>query len=352
MKKFWTRHKKIILAVAGLILIASFGFRFFGEKPPKYSLSKVERGTLTQTVSASGKTRAQNQVDLKFQTSGLLTWVGVKEGDYVYQWQGIASLDRRELERRLLKALRDYSKTRWDFEEAQQVTYKDRILTDTIKRILEKNQFDLDKAVADVEIVDIALKLSSITTPIAGIVTHVETPVAGVNVSPATATFTIIDPKTIIFSVNIDEADIGKISLNQPVKIILDAYPNQEFSGKVLKIGFAAVTTTGGGTAFSVEVGLPENNLPRAEKFKVGMNGDAQIITQEKQNTLFLPASAIFTEKEKNYVWKSVDGRTIKQEVKIGIAIEEKTEILEGLTEGENIITGELGKIREGQKIK
>src|SRR4030066_1972411 len=76
----------------------------------KYETAKVQKEDLTDTVSASGTIGAENQVDLKFQTSGLLTWVGVKEGDSVKKWQALASLDKRELEKTLQKYLLDFSK--------------------------------------------------------------------------------------------------------------------------------------------------------------------------------------------------------------------------------------------------
>lgn len=353
MKQFWQKYKKFILVAVGIVFIVAISWRLFRGKTEKYSLAKVRRGDLTQTVSASGKTKSQNQVDLKFQTSGLLTWVGVKEGDWVKKWQVIAQLDRRELQKTLDKYLRDYSEQRNDFEEMYRVTYQgakpEDALTDTARRILEKNQWDLEKAVLDVELKDIALKLATLITPIEGIVTKIDTPVAGINITPATAVFTVADPNSVIFVVNVDEADIREVLGKQKVKITLDAFPGQEFEGEVTKISFASITTTGGGTAFPVEISLPENtNL----MFKVGMNGDAEIITQKKEGVLLIPASAVWQREDKNYVWKVVGGKAKKQEVKIGSEAEDSVEILGGLIEGEMVISEKVSQIKEGQKIQ
>ena len=353
MKQFWQKYKKFILVAVGIVFIVAISWRLFRGKTEKYSLAKVRRGDLTQTVSASGKTKSQNQVDLKFQTSGLLTWVGVKEGDWVKKWQVIAQLDRRELQKTLDKYLRDYSEQRNDFEEMYRVTYKgarpEDALTDTARRILEKNQWDLEKAVLDIELKDIALKLATLITPIEGIVTKIDTPVAGINITPATAVFTVADPNSVIFVVNVDEADIREVLGKQKVKITLDAFPGQEFEGEVTKISFASITTTGGGTAFPVEISLPENtNL----MFKVGMNGDAEIITQKKEGVLLIPASAVWQREDKNYVWKVVGGKAKKQEVKIGLEAEDSVEILGGLIEGEMVISEKVSQIKEGQKIQ
>jgi macrolide-specific efflux system membrane fusion protein len=75
-------------------------------------------------VQSSGKTKADTSAELKFQTSGKLAWVNVKEGDAVEAYQAIAGLDPREVQKTLEKALRDYSSERNDFEEMWRVTYQ------------------------------------------------------------------------------------------------------------------------------------------------------------------------------------------------------------------------------------
>jgi len=299
---------------------------------------EVKKTSLRSTVSASGSIEAENQVDLKFQTSGLLSWVGVKEGDQVKKWQALASLDKRELEKNLLKALRDYNKERWDFDEDSQITYQNEIIDSTIRRVLEKNQFDLDKAVADVEIKDLAIKLSTLVSPIEGIVTHIDEPIAGVNITPATAVFTVADPAGMKFVANIDEVDIANIKEGQKAIITLDAHPDQEFQGTVKKVSFAAITTRGGGTAFPIEIGLPENE---SLQFKVGMNGDVEIVLTEKENVLVVPNQALFQKKDQAFVKILQNGKIKEVEVKIGMEGETETEIIEGLQEGQQVITSE-----------
>lgn len=345
-------NKKIIFAIGLVFLILIFSRVFFWKKEPKIKTTKVKKDNLTLIVSASGKTKSQNQVDLKFQTSGKLAWVGVKEGENVKKWQAIASLDKEQLKKDLQKDLNDYMNERWDFEQTQedyQQTKERLLVTDAIKRILEKAQFDLNNAVIDVELADLAVRLATLASPIEGIVTHIDTPIAGVNITPATAVFTIADPNSVIFVVNVDEADVSQISLGLRAKIALDAYSDQVFEGQVSKISFSAITTTGGGTAFPVEITLPENSDLR---FKVGMNGDTEIVTQEKENVLVIPTSSVFIREDKNFVWKVVGGVAKKQEVKIGLEVEDLVEVIDGLTEGEKVISEDTSKIKEGQKVK
>lgn len=326
----------ILFLLAGVILVKAAGSR----KNGKDETAKVEKKNLVVKVTASGKIRAKKEIELKFQTSGFLSWVGVQEGDKVNAWQAIASLDKTELEKTLKKYLIDYSKERADFEETWRVTYQGRkrpeeALNDTMARILAKNQWDLDKAVLDVELKDIALKYATLLTPISGIVTRLDTPVAGVNITPSTAVFTISDPESLYFKADIDETDIGKISISQDVTITLDAYPNEEFTGRIERINIISITTSGGGTAFPVEIQIPKNKDLR---FKIGMNGDVAVKIEERKDTLTLPVSAVQKEKEKAFVFIMKNGQKIKSPITAGIETEEDIEILSGLSEGEDVL--------------
>ena len=279
IKKLWRKPSRIILiiAVAALIFL---GLRFFGPLkpqkpvPPEVSVFQEE----TNTISASGKVEAKEMANLTFSTSGLLAWVGVAEGDYVQKWQGIASLDKRDLQKRLERYLNLYLTNRWDFEQTQD-NYKETreryLITEAIQRILDKAQFSLNNAVIDVELADLSLKLSIITSPIEGIVTHIDAPQAGVNVTPLSASFTVVNPSSVYFAASVDEADIAKVKIGQEAKVTLDSYSDEQFQGKVERINFVSSTTVGGGTAFQVLISLPEN---QDLKFKVGMNGDAEIL--------------------------------------------------------------------------
>ena len=341
----WLKQHRWLSGLIILILFGSgwLGYQKFGPKKltDQYELATVTRQNLTKTVVASGKIKSQSQADLKFPTSGLLAWVNVKEGDSVRKWQAIAGLDVRELQKNLDKSLRDYSKERNDFEEDRLVTYGEGVnLTNTIKRILEKNQWDLDKAVLDVELKDLALKYSALVTPIAGIITHIDVPLAGVNITPATAVFTVADPDHLEFEAIIDEVDIGLISLGQAGQLVLDAYPDEPINLTVDSIDFNSSLDSSGSTVFLVKFQL-ENN-PN-QKFKLGMNGEITITVAEKDNVLAVPLSAIL-ENGTSTVQLVKDNTSINQTVTLGITTDDLVEITSGLTENQTIVVSKKSK--------
>lgn len=342
MFNFFKNHKKITIGAVILALVVFGAIKFLGKDEKKFVTAQVERGTIEKIVSASGEVKAKNQVDLKFQTSGRLAWVGIKEGDRVEKWQVIAQLDQEELRKNLEKALRDYSKERNDFEEEYRTTYLGQTpqtaLTDTIKRILEKNQWDLEKAVLDVELKDIALKYSTLVTPISGIVTRVDAPLAGVNIIHTSIVFTIAEPESTYFSADIDEVDIGLVREGQNAKINLDAYYDEPVEGQVKRVSFFSITTSGGGTAYPTEITLPENI---DERFKIGMNGDAEIIIEKREDVLIVPLEAVREKNGNQFVRLLEKGEAREVEVKVGLTGETKAEVLSGLQEGQLVIIAE-----------
>lgn len=337
---------KLFLGLLIIIALVIVGFRLIGARSKKNDLktTTVKKKDIAQIISASGKIKSDEEATLKFQTSGRLSWVGVKEGDKVKKWQAIASLDKKELEKELKQELLDYMNERWDFEQTSMDDYRDQALTETIRRVEEKAQFDLDRVVLDVEIADIALKYSTLITPIEGIVTEIEAPYAGVNITPATAEFVVSNPDKLIFSANVDEVDIATVKKGQKGILFLDAYLEEEIKTQVEQVEFTSTTTSGGGTAFRVKFQLPPNTAE--EKFKLGMNGDVEIFIEEKKDILVVPFETVQEDDQGTYVWLMKENKPVRQPVKTGISNDVYTEIVEGLQEKDKVIISGLEKYK------
>ena len=343
--------KKYQIVVIALVIFLSGVFGVYktslaDDKSIKLDFTKVKRDNFSLSVSASGKVETEKQVEVKFQTSGRLAWVGVKEGDRVKKWQALASLDQRELKKRLEKELNDYMSERWDFEQTDD-DYEGQVLSDEVKRILDKAQFDLNNKVIDVELADLTLKYATIVSPISGIVTKIKAPVAGVNITPATATITVVDPNSVVFKMKVDEADIAAVKPGQSVTISFDAYPKQTFSQTIKKVSFESVSNSGG-TAYEVTVDLPDNSDLR---FRLGMNGEGEIIVQEKKNVLVVSENAIAKRNDKYYVFVVENGRLKKTTVELGLWGDDEVIVSSGLQEGDKVLSSQISKVKDGQKI-
>lgn len=347
-----TKKKAAIVLIVIILLLG--GFLFFRKSRAQssgFKVATVENGEMLVSTSASGKIKAERDAILKFQTAGLMNWVGVKKGDLVKKGQAIASLDKTELQKTLRKQLNVYQDKRNSFEQTQEDYRETRdrlLLTDEIRRILDSTQLSLDNTVLDVELANLALKYATIYSPIDGIVVNIDEPYAGVNILPTTATFRIVDPKSLYFEAKIDETDISRVKVGDPVKIELDAFPEQIFEGTVDKIDFDSTVSSGGGTAYNVWIRFSSLR----EDFRLGMNGDAQIIGENIPNATLVPLSALTEKDQKTYVWKVEDGKVKKVEVTIGNTDDDYAQILTGLSVGEKVISSNISLLKEGMAIK
>lgn len=362
IKFFWKNSEKVVkcismkkklLIIAGVVLLAIVAYFVIWGRPkkPVFEVKTVSPSEMSVTVSASGVIKAEKDSTLAFQTSGMLAWVGIKENDKVKQWQAIASLDKNSLKKQFEKQMNLYLTNRWDFEQTQdnyKQTKENRLVTDSIQRILDKTQFSLNNAVLEVEIADLTVKFATIYAPFDGVVIFANPDYAGINITPSSASYRIVDPKSIYFQIQVDETDVVKIKTGNEVKVTLDAYPAEEFNGEVKKIDFNSTLTSGGGTAYNVFVSLPANDN---EKFRLGMNGDAKIVADKIEKALIVPISAIREKGGKTYVWKIQNGKATQAEVKTGASNDEFIQIVSGLNEGDKIVSSNTGSLKEGMKV-
>lgn len=329
-------------------------FLLLGRKKPSktFATQKVEKGKIEVTVSASGTVRSESEAKVQFQTSGKLAWLGVKEGDSVKKWQALASLDKDDLKKRFQKEMNDYLNERWDFEQKQDdyKTTKERsLVTDSIKRILEKAQFDLNNSVLDLEISDLTVKYATVYSPIEGIITAMEPSVPGVNVLYTSAYIEVADPNKMEFEAIVDEVDVSKLQVGQLAIITLDAFSNEEFPGVVKRIGFKSIVTNTGGTGYLVYFSLPAESFSR---LRIGFNGDIEVVAEKKDDVLLIPVDSLLEEEGKKFVFRVREGKAIKTEVIIGLDDEVNVEIASGLNQDDLIIVENVSLLKDNQQIK
>lgn len=329
--KYVKKHWVISLAIVFLL-----GFVIYKQLIPAKTEGetsyKIKKQSLKESLTFSGEINAGEKVTLRFQTSGRLSWVGVKEGDFVKKYQTIASLDQREVKKRLEKILQDYLLERTDFD--QDLSDYKVITNDSIKRILEKSQYGLNKSVLDVEIQNLSIEFSNLFTPIQGVVTKVSSPYAGVNVTPVQAEFEVINPQSIYFSAIIDQTELPGLEEDKDGFITLDPYPDEKIKTKITSISFTPIEGESG-TVYEAKLLLDVDNSKY--KFRIGMTGDAEFVLREIENIIAVPSEFIKREGSRKYVEIKVKNNRKKTYVTTGEVIDDFTQIKSGLKEGEVI---------------
>ncbi|MFI5241291.1 MAG: efflux RND transporter periplasmic adaptor subunit [Microgenomates group bacterium] len=342
-KKFW-----IILAV--IILLIVLRMRSAASKITTYDSSTVSKGELLETISTTGRVKADEYANLTFQSGGRLSFVSVKKGDTVYRGQALAGLDTVILNASYQQALNNYR----NYQAAAQSTLdtlKDHSGDETYAQKATRTAAEVarDNAYDAVKAAEQNLRYSIIFSPFKGIIAEATPTFAGANVTPVTASYVVVNPETTYFDSEIEETDLPKVKVGQKVKIKLDAYPEEVIEGKIDNIGIVAFTSSTGGNAYSLRINLPKN---KDFKYKVGMEGDVDIILETISDVLKVPTGALVNEEEKNYVWVYNDGKVKRKEVTIGGNSNEETEIKSGVDQGETIISEPSNKFKDGQKVK
>jgi HlyD family secretion protein len=308
-KKTW-----IIIAVT-VVIVAILLLKPFSKKSSdvKFETAKVEKGSISNVVTATGTIEAITTVQVGTQVSGIISHVYVDFNDNVKQGQILAKIDETSLRAQL-----EQSQSQVDQAQAQlnfqQATYN------RLKALYDKGlvaQADYDQALYNYENSKAALSNSksnlarsqvnleyaTITSPIDGVVLNRaveegQTVAASFNTPEM---FTIAKDLTQMeVQTSEDEADIGKVMQNQRVEFTVDAYPDMKFEGTVAEVRLQPVTTNNVVT-YVVILSAPNPD----KKLMPGMTASATIYVEEKENTLLLSGKALRFTPNMEWIMKS-----------------------------------------------
>lgn len=334
IKKIFSSQRRIALGIV-LLVVAGFVVKnTFFTKPKPPETAKVTRGNLQEKLTISGKVQAEEDTLLSFQTGGQLAWVGVKVGDKVKKYQGVASLDQRQVQKNITKTLNTYEKTRDTFENTQ-TTYKDETLwTDSIRRILHGSQMDLNNSVIDVEIQDLAKKFANLWSPINGLVVRADALYPGVNVAPLVTSYEIVNPETVYLSISADQTEVTKLTEGLQGTLVLDSYPDKTLEGEITQVSFVPEATSTD-TVYKVKFHFTEPNSDY--RYKVGMTGDVTFTTKVAPNALYVPTKFVKSDGEKQFVNILKAGKKEKAVITTGLETDQDTQITSGVSEGDTV---------------
>lgn len=155
------------------------------------------------------------------------------------------------------------------------------------------------------------------------------------NVGGGTTIMTLSDLSRIYILAAVDESDIGKVEVGQPVMITVDAYPNQQFFGKVVRIATKGVSTSNVVT-FEVKIEVLGRNK---HLLKPEMTANVEIIAGEREKALLVPVEAVSRKMGKMIAQVLKPDKTIEErEIQVGISDGVNQEVLSGLSPGETVL--------------
>ena len=351
--------KNILFIIAALILsiISIFAILQIMNAVKKSSLTSesISLKKVASEIMADGQVRSQNEAVMHFQIAGKAVYLPFKEGDLVKQGQTVVSLDSYATQKQLEAALNTYRSVRDTFDQVQDnnknnyldaqqanpypLNYfnlggignndKTNAVNDMIKRIIDQNQANLDNSVIQVQLANYAFTLSTLTSPINGVLVHQDISTPQVMVTPQN-TFTIIDPDLLIFRANISENDVNFVQEGNEATIQLNGV-NDKIIGTILKIYPEKITLPTGENVYQVDIeGL---DIKKLGKYK---QGGIVLIKNKYDTTVVLVPSWLVLSKQ--YIWVTENGNTKLKAIKTGETVGGNTEILDGLNDSDKII--------------
>ena len=403
--------KKLIIIIAAVVVIGGIVIANVLKKPEKgieVQIDKVKRGSITQTVSASGKIKPVVEVKMSAKVSGNITALRVEEGDSVHKGDLLLRLDRERLvamKERAESGLKSSEASLWkataDFKRTQELFAKNAssaMELEAAEATLKLAESQVEQSQASLKECNDDLSKTEIFSPMDGVVSQMNKELGEMVLGASfqeDVIMVVADLSKMEVEVEVDENDVVDVSVNDPVSIEIDAFPDTTFQGKVTRIANSAITRGLGTqdeiTNFKVEIAVVEE----IKGVRPGMSATVDIEVEKHSDAIYIPIQCVAMrtpESEKDDEDGEGEGETeeaggehehggVSDEdddedkemievvfvvdesdtarmvpVKSGISSDTDIEILDGLEEGQRIISGPYRilatKIQDGEAVR
>ncbi len=382
----------VVVGGGGVVVMASpLGEQLrggFNTEPPatEVRLEAAELGDLTRTVAAPGSIEPITMVNISSQVSAKITALPFREGELVKKDDVIVRLDPQDLLARADSAKASLKSEQARLKGAEASLINARLNFDRFQQLYETNDVtkaDLDGAEAQflsaqsnkqviehaiemaqaaIEQVNKDLENTTITSPIDGVVTTLntevgETVIVGTINNPGSVIMEIADLSEMIVKAQVDETNIAPVEEGQEARVYINAYSDREYTGKVQKVALKRQVATDGTGVFETEILL---RLDEGERLYSGLTASVEIAVESFYDVLKVPSQAVLDRRVEELpdeirdssehvdtkkafcraVYRLVDGKSVVTPVTVGPSDLTHTVILGGLEAGEKVVTG------------
>ena len=408
----------VIGLIALLIILKKSGTFGDNTDAKEVEFAKINETTIVETVSATGKIQPEIQVNISSEVSGEITALAVKEGQVVRKGDLLVKINPDLYTSGLNRSQSNLSSSKSGLSQADASFREAKTSYDRSKTLFDKgiiSRSDFDKAMASFEVAKAVketayynvqsanatvneardnLGRTTIYAPadgtISGLTVELGERVVGTQQMTGTPIMTVANLDNMEVEVNVNENDIVKISIGDSTKVQVDAFLKKEFKGIVTSISNSASATLTADqvTNFKVKVrilkdsyadlmqGKPASYSP----FRPGMTATVDIITKTKTNVIGVPISSVIiksdtsavkitdikdeeeeklkpkSDKKYECVFVKIGDKAKIRIIRTGIQDDTNIEILEGLKQGETVITGPYTTVtkdlQSGDKVK
>ena len=348
MKNAAAKVCTVVLSVAPLA-----GCEWFrGTQNPGMPVQTIhpKRAEIVRRVTLPGNVMAYQEATLYAKVAGYLKTINVDKGDTVKQGDTLAEIEAPEMLADLVKAKAEAEAAQLDYKR---VTEAQKKASDLVTpQIADTAKAKSGVAVAGVQRIETLLSYARITAPFSGVITKrwvdpgALIPAAtSSSAAKSAAVVTLMDFSAVRIDVAAPDTDAPFVKKDLPVKVTVDELPGRTFAGTITRFAYALDESTKT-MATEIEISNPDLAL------RPGMWASVEIELQKKENALLIPAEALVTEKNKNFVFVVRDGKAEKIAVQTGFDDGANVEILKGCVPGDAVIVAGKQLVTDGQKVQ
>ena len=317
-----------------------------GNRPPAAEAAipvkteAVRRGDMVTYVQTHARLEAERQVDVLARTTGLVETIAVEEGDRVREGDILVRLGKEELKLRLLQAQVALQQVNATFTRTKAL-HDSRMVSEaefeTIRHQVENARVSLDE-------VKLSLAYADIRAPISGVV-MLRLVEVGDLIRPNQQVLELADLEPLLARIHVPEKRMHQIREGQEARVLIESLPDEKFAGEIRMISPGVDPQSG-----TVKVTL---EIPDAlGRLKPGMFASVSIITDRHLNTLIIPKKGLIIETDEDDVYVVAEGKARRTRVELGFVEGDQVEVVQGLEEGNQVITVGQDGLKNGMAVR
>ncbi len=303
----------------------------------------VEEQTLTESLTFSGTINANNEVPVMAETQGRAIKVYVSLGERVHAGSALVKVDTTLKYSSYLLAKTNMDKAKRDLDRLEALRKEN----NASENELEGAQLGYQSAKAQFIGAERQFQDAVIKSPISGTVVERQVSV-GTMVMPGMPVATVVDISTLKLRANVPEQAVLKLRTGEKVRVSVDVYAGEKFTGTVAFISVRGNETHN----YPIEVLLPNSST---HPIKSGMSAKIYLENKAPRTALMIPRLALIgsSKRASVYVVTQENGKTFAKERTIELGAEKGTniEVLSGLERGERVITAGQNNVRNGSEV-
>ena len=323
------------------------------ERVVNVQVQAAEKKSLRPFVETIGTLNPFDEVTVSAEVDGVVKDIRVDEGVVVTKGSVLASIDATDYalgvkrdEAALRQAEATLANTKLEYQRKESL-YKEELVTkqqfDDVSTRLALAEAERERLKVVLSLAQEKLRKTKIYSPLHGVVKAKKVS-AGDYVKNGTNLFAIIQNNPLKLNFTVTEKDVGKLKINQDILLTVDAFPDKEFKGKVNIIYPSLEERT---RTLQVEALV----LNPGELLKPSFFAHVTLYTADARDTVLIPATSLLYEAEKVKVFVLEGDRTKEREVKPGNKYGDMMGIMEGLKEGELVVTVGQQNLFENAKV-